>query len=151
MANAITNAISRGYDRVAAASDQLNTDKLANRLVEAGYNSGAGRLGGFIAGAIGVFGSAGATAVLWDNMSPIETLFTEMPQTVAAQTGFVHQALEVGGKLLEAGAETALLAVTANFGIQSIDATVDMVRSTKHRSLNLKDFEARPRRISLEQ
>ena len=139
MANAISNSIGNAYNSFMKASDSLNTDKLANRLVEAGYNSGAGRLGGFIAGAIGVGASAGGTAVLWQNMNPVDTLINEMPAAVKAQTGFVHQAVEVGGKLLEAGAETAVIALTANFGIQSVDAVVDMVKATRHASIDLKD------------
>lgn len=137
--SAIGNAISNGYNNVMKASDALNADKLANRLVEAGYNSGLGRAGGVVAGGIGVAASAGATAALWAKMNPVDTLFRELPTAVAAQSGFLHQAIEAGAKVLEAGGETFIIANTANFGIQSVDAVVDMIKATKHQSLKLND------------
>lgn len=135
----ISNSISNGYKTFMRGADQLNADKLANRLVEAGYNTGAGRLGGVIAAGVGVGGSATATALIWDKMSPVETLFSEMPKAVAEQSGFAHQAVEVFGKVLEAGAETFILANTVNFGVQSIDSAIDMIKATKRQSLSLKD------------
>lgn len=150
MANAISRAVQSGYEKFSKASDQLNADKLANRLVELGYNSGLTRAGGAVAGGIGVAGSAGATALIWENMNPIDTLFSEMPAQVAAQSGFMHQAMEVLGSGLEAAAEAFILANTVNFGIQSVDATIDMLAQTKHRSLKLKDFPERPARIQLD-
>lgn len=150
MANAISRAVQSGYQKFSQASDQLNADKLANRLVELGYNSGLTRAGGVVAGGIGVAGAAGATALLWENMNPVDTLFKELPQHIAAQTGFAHQALEVLGSGLEAAAEMFILANTVNFGVQSVDATIDMLAQTKRRSLKLKDFPERPSRIKLD-
>lgn len=135
----ISSAISTGYRNVMQAADHLNADKLANRLVEAGYNTGAGRLGGVIAAGVGVIGSAGATALIWDKMNPVETLFTDMPKAVAEQSGFAHQAIEVFGKGLEATAEAFILVNTANFALQSVDAGIDMIKQTKQQSLKLKD------------
>lgn len=147
----IGNAIANGYNRFMGAADQLNADKLANRLVEAGHNSGLGRVGGVVAGGIGVVASGGATAVLWEKMSPVETLFQELPQQLAAQQGgALHKAIDIFGGVLEAGAETFVLAHTLNFGLQSVDATVDMLRDTKFRALQLKDYPERPSRIQLD-
>lgn len=139
MANAITNAISTGYGKFMQGADQLNADKLANRLVEVGYNTGLGRAGGVVAGGVGVAGSAGATALLWTNMNPIDTLVREMPAALAEQSGFVHKAVEAFGSGLEAAAEAFILANTVNFGVQSVDATIDMIKATRHQSLKLKD------------
>lgn len=139
MANAITNAVSNGYSKFMGAADTLNADKLANRLVETGYNTGLGRAGGVVAGGIGVAGAAGATALIWENMNPVDTLFKELPQAVSAQDGFLHQAIEGLGQGLEAVAEAFILANTVNFGVQSVDAVVDMIKATKHDSLHLKD------------
>lgn len=150
MSNAITRAIGSGYQAISKATDHLNADKLANRLVEGGYNLGANRVGGLVAAGVGLAGSIGATTVLWDKMSPYETLVHDLPQALAEQTGFSHQALEVFGKGLEATAETGLLLLTANFGLQSVDAAIDMLAKTKRRGLSLKDADPRPSRIALD-
>lgn len=148
--SSITRAIGASYEAVASATDHLNADKLANRLVETGHNLSGGRLGGLIAAGVGISGSASATALLWEKFSPYDTLVHELPQALSGQSGFAHQAVEVLGKGLEAGAETGLLLLTANFGVQCVDAAIDMLAKTKRRSLHLKDAPQRPRSIKLD-
>ncbi len=138
MANAITKAAANGWNSVMKVSDELNADKLSNRLVEFGYNSGAGRIGGVAAGFVGGAGAVGATAVLLDKMNPLDTL-QALPANVAEQSGALHKGVEIFQGALEAGAEIAVIALTGNFALQSADATIDMIKASRHQSISLKD------------
>lgn len=138
MGNAISNAASKTWNSVMKVSDELNADKLSNRLVEFGYNSGAGRIGGVAAGVVGAGGAAGATAVLLDKMNPLDTL-QALPANVAEQSGALHKGVEIFQGALEFGAEVAVIGLTANFAVQSADATIDMIKASRHQSISLKD------------
>ncbi len=149
MASAIGNLVKSTWNTTMSASDQINADKLANRLVEFGHNSGAGRAGGVIAGLTGAGASIAATTVLFEQYNPLETMLVDLPPQYAAQTGAGHQAPEVFESALEATAESFILLGVLNFAVQSADATIDMLANTRHRALSLKDFPERPKQVDV--